>query len=431
MKIGMIGVGKLGMPCALAINQKGHDVMAYDVAKECMQKESFKHREIGPNGEPSIEPMLKESTIQFGSMQDVVDFADIIFVSVQTPHLERYEGTTRLPEERVDFNYSYLKDSIEQLSECVEKNGNDKTVIVISTVLPGTMRREIMPLMSEKIKLCYNPFFIAMGTTMQDFLNPEFILFGVYDDGAAAKAEEFYKTITNAPFFKTSIESAEAIKVFYNTYITGKITMMNAVMEVCHKIPGADCDEVTRALSLATKRIVSPSYMYGGMGDGGGCHPRDNIALSWLAKELNISYDWWENLMLAREKQTEWLADYILSFAGPLTGGMITILGKAFKPETNLTVGSPAILLRNLIAEKLGSGVNPDGISMYDPYIDDQKEKKHALLSKRVYFIATKHEEFKSYRFPSGSIVIDPWRYIPKSYPDVKYIYIGVGVNGR
>lgn len=429
MKIGMIGVGKLGMPCALAINQKGHEVMAYDVVKECMQKESFCHREIGPNGEPSIEPMLRDSTIKFGSMQDVVDFSDIIFVSVQTPHLEKYEGTTRLPEERVDFNYSYLKESISQLSECVEKNGNDKTVIVISTVLPGTMRREIMPLMSEKIKLCYNPFFIAMGTTMQDFLNPEFILFGVYDDAAAAKAEEFYKTITNAPFFKTSIESAEAIKVFYNTYITGKITMMNAVMEVCHKIPGADCDEVTRALSLATKRIISPSYMYGGMGDGGGCHPRDNIALSWLAKELNISYDWWENLMLAREKQTEWLADYLLALVGPQSGGMITILGKAFKPETNLTVGSPAILLRNLLAEKLGPSTDPESISMYDPYLDDINAKENILSTKRVYFIATKHEEFKSYRFPSGSIVIDPWRYIPKNHPDVKYVYIGVGLD--
>lgn len=429
MKIGMIGVGKLGMPCALAINQKGHEVMAYDVVKECMQKETFKHREVGPNGEPSIEPMLRESTIQFGTMQEVVDFADIVFVSVQTPHIEKYEGITRIPKERVDFDYSFLKKSIIELSECVEKTGADKVVVVISTVLPGTMRREIMPFMSEKIKLCYNPFFIAMGTTMQDFLNPEFILFGVYDERAAKVAEEFYRTLTDAPFFKTSIESAEAIKVFYNTYITGKITMMNAVMEVCHKIPGADCDEVTRALSLATKRIVSPSYMFGGMGDGGGCHPRDNIALSWLARNLNVSYDWWENLMMAREKQTEWLADYALSFVGPQTGGMLTILGKAFKPETNLTIGSPSILMRNIIAEKLGAGTVPENISMYDPYLDPESEKEAVLSSKRVYFIGTKHEDFKTYKFPSGSIVIDPWRYIPKSQPDIKYVYIGVGVE--
>ena len=87
-----------------------------------------------------------------------------------------------------------------------------------------------------------------------------------------------------------------------------KIVFANVLMEICHKT-GANVDEVTDALKLANDRLISGKYFTGGMGDGGACHPRDNIALSWLSRKLNLSFDWFENIMLARQKQTEWLAN--------------------------------------------------------------------------------------------------------------------------
>ena len=96
--------------------------------------------------------------------------------------------------------------------------------------------------------------------------------------------------------------------------------------------------------------------MSGGMGDGGGCHPRDNIAMSYLSKKFNISHNWFENIMLQRENQTNWLAELILEKTNDRS---INILGKTFKAETNLTLGSPAILLKNLLEEK---GVKINGI---------------------------------------------------------------------
>ena len=141
--------------------------------------------------------------------------SEIIFVPIQTPHDPKYEGVTRIPNKRIDFDYSFLKSGIENLSASIEKNGQDKVVIIISTVLPGTIRNEIKPLLGKHTKLCYNPFFIAMAT-IRDFLNPEFILFGVDDNDAADKAQNFYKTICDAPFYKTTIENAELIKVSYN-----------------------------------------------------------------------------------------------------------------------------------------------------------------------------------------------------------------------
>lgn len=423
MNIGFIGTGKLGMPCALAIDMAGHDVFCYDVNPNNMQKEKFPHKEIGPNGETSIEPLLQKSNLNFVGLPDVVKKSEIIFVAVQTPHDPRYEGITRIPEERVDFDYKYLVQCIEDLSKHVDENGEDKIVVIISTVLPGTVRKHIFPVMSKRIKLCYNPFFIAMGTTIRDFLNPEFVLFGVHDENAAVKAEQFYKTLHNRPLYKTSIENAEAIKVFYNTFISSKISIANTIMEMSHKLPGCDCDEIMNALKMATDRLISSKYLTGGMGDGGGCHPRDNIALSWLSRELDMSFDWFEAAMIQREKQTDWLADLIINEKINNPELPIFILGKAFKPETNLTVGSPSILLKNIIEERGYS------VEMYDPMIDQNTLAKGELMGRGIYFIGTQHKCFSHWNdFPEGSIVLDPFRFIPEQLNDVKVIHIGKGV---
>ena len=408
MNIGFLGLGKLGLPCALVINNRGHNVYGYDIdpqVKEILDTGVIPYRE---EGTPEL---LKDHSIKWSSVSEVVSNSDIIFVPIQTPHDEKYEGTTRLPKERVDFDYSYLKSGIKTLSEEIDKQGEDKIVVIISTVLPGTIRNEIKPLLSKHIKLCYNPFFIAMGTTRNDFENPEFVLFGMDDQEAYEKAKELYSTIHNKPIYKCTIEEAEMIKVTYNTYITMKICLANVVMEAAHKLENVNCDNVMKALFLADERLMSPKYLLGGMGDGGGCHPRDNIALSWLAKKLDMRYDWYENLMICREEQTEWLADLIVEHRRDLP---LTILGKCFKKETNLTVGSPSILLKNLLEER------NEQVDMYDPWVDNHEIE----LTKQCYFIGTNHDKFLDYDFPKGSIVLDPWGMI-QDQEGVEVIRIG------
>jgi UDPglucose 6-dehydrogenase len=159
------------------------------------------------------------------------------------------------------------------------------------------------------------------------------------------------------------------------------------------------------------------------MGDGGGCHPRDNIALSFIARKYRISYDWWEGLMLSREKQTEWLADMIEEYWYEHSFNLerIVIMGKTFKPETNLTYGSPSILLYNILCEK----IDKELIEMFDPYVDDHKEGQSEEWGACLFFIGTKHP-FQNLPWGKGSIVIDPWRYIPDQ-EGVKVIRIGEG----
>jgi UDPglucose 6-dehydrogenase len=422
MNIGFIGLGKLGLPVALAIEDRGHNVVGYDInpdIKKILSKKKLPYKEKG------ADQLLEKTKIKFLQMSEVVDQSDIIFVTIQTPHSKKFSGVTKIPKERKDFNYEFLKDGLIDLSKIVEEKKTQKTVVIISTVLPGTIRNYIKPILSNRIKLCYNPFFIAMGTTIDDFLNSEIILFGVDNEGgggeAAKKAEEFYKTINNTRFFKTTIENAELIKVVYNTFISTKIAMINSVMETCHSLPNTNIDDISDALSLCNQRIISNKYMYGGMGDGGGCHPRDNIAMSWLAKKLNLSFNFYESIMEQRERQTYWLAKIIIENKFEKHQKII-ILGKSFKPETNLILGSPSILLKNIL-EEMG-----ENVLMWDPYIDSDNFliQNEITIKPNIFFIGTKHESFKNFNFFKGSTIIDPFRYLNLSN---KFKYIPIGKN--
>ena len=413
MNIGFVGLGKLGLPCALAIDAVDeHSVKGYDPderIQDYLNKGEIPYREEG------TEELLKKHNISFTNLKEVIESSEIIFVPIQTPHDPLYDGVTRLPETRIDFDYTYLVEGLKQISKVLDDIQEERIVVVISTVLPGTIESQIKPILSKYAKLCYNPFFIAMGTTINDFLNPEFVLMGIDDKDAAEKLKLFYKTLHNKEVFECTLDEAELIKVSYNTFITMKICLANTVAEMSHKLNNINSDNVMDALKLANQRLISDKYLNGGMGDGGGCHPRDNIALSWLSQKVDLSYDWYENLMISREKHTEWLAE--LTIQKSIEKQMeIFILGKSFKKETNLTNGSPAYLLKNLIEEKNHK------TKIYDPFIDNQVEE---FKDPSVFFIATNHEVFKDINFPAGSVVIDPWRMIDEQ-ERVELISIGV-----
>lgn len=415
MKIGMIGLGKLGYPCSIAMCFRGHHVLGYDVDPEKMTHAEKPYQETGPDGYEDFNSWLSSNPedrerMSFVDLEGLLDQVDIVFVSVQTPHNSRFDGTHRLDGKPQDFDYSYLLDVFTKIRKFIKK---PTPIGVISTVLPGTVRKEILPLCNDKMGVFYNPSFIAMGTTMRDFLNPEFVLTGFEEEKYKGIVEKFWSSITDAPLVMTTLENAELTKNAYNTYIGMKIVFANTLMEICHKIPKCDVDVITNALALGTRRIVSSSYFSGGMGDGGGCHPRDNIALSWLAKNLELKYDWFESVMLAREDQTEWLVDLMCEYDLPKM-----ILGFTYKPQSNIIDGSPAILAETILLER---GIQP---TMYDPHVERKGMNPLDDGVPRVVLVGTKHKEFVNYYFPPGCVVIDPWRYIPDQ-KDVQVIRIG------
>ena len=425
MNIGYIGLGKLGLPCAVAAVQKGHTVYGFDVNKQAI--ENYK-KGISDLYEPDMDRLLKEALPRFlfvDSIAEVVSKADITFVAIQTPHPPELDGSVRHNHVRKDFDYSFLLKASQDIARAVNSyKGKDyKVISIISTVLPGTIRSLIYPAMQKIISrhigqgwgLCYNPFFIAMGQTIQDYDNPEFTLIGERLAGdtpskAGEMLEKFYDTIQDSPKLRMTWDNAETVKMCYNTFIGFKIIFANTLMQICHNTPGGDCDVVSEALSRATDRLISKKYLKGGMGDGGGCHPRDNLALSYLSDKLGLDYNLFDFVMTVREKQAEWLVDLMCEHKLPKV-----ILGRTFKPATNLVAGSPSILIGNILQER------GEEVTFYDPVTDPRLPA--AVAS--VYLVGTRWDVFKNFKFAPGSVVIDPWRFIDKVPKSVKLISVG------
>ena len=333
-KIGFIGLGKLGMPCAEAIAQKGFEVVGYDI--ESRSSNIIEIRE---------------------SIEDVCRDTDIVFVATPTPHEEGYDGREPTShKEPKDFNYESVK---RVLQKCNKFMGKTQMLVLISTVLPGTIRRELAPLVTN-VKLIYNPYLIAMGTVGWDMLNPEMVMIGtdkgIYESATQAqKLEAFYNQCCDImPRIEFgSWEDVEAMKIFYNTFISNKIALVNMIQDVAEKLGHMNVDRVTGALAKSTQRIVSGKYMKAGMGDGGACHPRDNIALRWLAKDLGLGYDLFESIMSAREKQAEHMAKAILSH-----GHNIYFTSDSYKPGTSLVDGSYSLLVQHYVVKHGGNITN-------------------------------------------------------------------------
>lgn len=438
MKASMIGCGKLGYPVALAWASRGHDMVGYDVSPHA--KAITLSRKY-PNREPGAQKLLDAGVWLpiVNTVEDAVAHADVVFIAVQTPHLPEYEGITRMPDARADFDYEALKGVVGAVALAALELKKHVSVVVISTCLPGTCDRELRPLFNQYTHFVYAPMFIAQGTVVEDALKPEFILLGYDKDRederrAIEVVRKFFTDALDSPLASNgertgkqiphclmSVVSAELTKVYYNVYLGIKIVAANVGMEIAHKT-GANIDDVTNALGHATDRIISKKYMSGGMGDGGGCHPRDQIALSWLAEELDLSFDLFGAMIEAREKGTEWLGDLCLTEAVRYSLPIV-ILGKAYKRGTDLTTGSPAVLLKNLLAEV---GRFPR-VEQWDPHVDG--ESPLFVDKPAVFFIGSDHDEFYQMKFVQGSVVVDPWGKMADQ-EGVQVMRVGRGSSG-
>ena len=357
MQIAFIGTGKLGMPCAETIAQKGHNVTGYDVVKR-----SSKY------------------VTMFPTLQGAINGCDIVFVAVPTPHDPEYDGrapTAHL--EPKDFGYDIVK---QVLQECNKHMNKDQLLVLISTVLPGTVRREFVDLVPNT-RFIYNPYLIAMGTVAWDMVNPEMLMIGTEDGtetGDAKELVDFYKTIMeNDPRCVIGTwDECECIKVFYNTFISAKIGLVNMIQDVAVKQGNINVDVVTDALAQSKQRIMGPGYMKAGMGDGGACHPRDNIALRYMAAELGLGYDLFDSIMNAREIQAKNMAIEIMKH-----GKYIYFSSDSYKPGVEYVDGSYSLLVQHYVKDLGGILVKenaevavmvhegdtvPDNVLVFDPW---------------------------------------------------------------
>lgn len=373
-KVAMIGVGKLGQDCAEVMASAGNDVVGYDV----------EHRT------PAF-PMMP-------TIADAVKDRDLIFIAAPTPHDPIYGGetpTSHLPNK--DFDYTIVKGILEEVNKHVNKS---QLVVLISTVLPGTVRSLLYPCITNA-RFIYNPYLIAMGTVKWDMVNPEMVIIGTEDGsitGDAHELIEFYKQfMENDPRYEVGTwDEAESIKIFYNTFISTKLALVNMIQDVAETNGNINVDTVTNALAKSTHRIMGPAYMKAGLGDAGACHPRDNIALRYLAERLDLGYDLFDSIMTAREKQAERMALKCLEY-----GKNVTIVGKAYKPCVPYTNGSASMLVGYYVEQHGGT------VHYFDQNTGDNDFREDWT---HVYLIGYWEQWVENLRFPSHVTVIDPWR---------------------
>ena len=385
-KISMIGCGKLGQDCA-EVMAKHYDVVGYD---------TMPRNPINFNMSPTL--------------KDAVEGRDIIFIAVPTPHDAEYGGetpTSHLPNK--DFNYDVVKQVLTEINQYVNKS---QLVVLISTVLPGTVRSQFIDLI-DNARFIYNPYLIAMGTVKWDMTNPEMVIIGTEDGSLTSDAKElidFYKPIMeNNPRYEVGTwDEAESIKIFYNTFISAKLGLVNMIQDVAERNGNIDVDVVTNALTKSTKRIMGSGYMKAGMGDGGACHPRDNIALRYLAEKLDLGYDLFDSIMTAREIQAKNIALKLLEF-----GKNICIVGKAYKPGVPYTIGSSSMLVGHYVEENGGI------LTYYDPNTNDT-----VFTNANVYLIGYWEDWVNEINWPENCTIVDPWRLI-KNIKNVNIIHYG------
>jgi UDPglucose 6-dehydrogenase len=397
VNIGFIGIGKLGLPCAEEIAKKGHDVSGYDVE-------------------------YKNSNFinVVDSIKKCVEGMDIVFISVPTPHDPAYDG--RAPTAHLapkDFDYSIVKDCLSEANKYMNK---DQLLVLISTVLPGTTRREFIDLVPNT-RFVYNPYLIAMGSVAWDMVNPEMVMIGTEDGSETGDANQlvnFYKTImeNNPRYVIGTWDECECIKIFYNTFISTKIGLVNMIQDVAVRQGNINVDVVTDALEKSTMRIMGPQYMKAGMGDGGACHPRDNIALRYLAEELDLGYDLFDAIMTAREIQAKNLAKELVKHAEK-NRMSIFIHGKAYKPGVEYCDGSYSLLIGHY-CEELGH--RPTYI---DPLTGDDVNGCYGVVllahNRKVTYEYRGFNELQGLycKIEKGSIVVDPWRTFKSNYHTV------------
>lgn len=395
-KIAMIGVGKLGQDCAeVMADQKevyGYDVVGYDVLPRS----------------PKNFPMK-------ASIKEAVEDRDIIFIAAPTPHDELYGGetpTSHLPNK--DFDYTIVKDILTEVNKYANPQ---QLVVLISTVLPGTVRNLLRPCITNA-RFIYNPYLIAMGTIKWDMVNPEMVIIGTEDGsltGDAHELIEFYKKFMyNNPRYEVGTwDEAECIKIFYNTFISAKLSLVNMIQDVAMKSGNINVDVVTEALAKSNYRIMGPAYMKAGMGDGGACHPRDNIALRYLAEKLDLGYDLFDSIMRAREVQAEAMAKFALGY-----GSRVCIIGKSYKPGVHYTNGSYSLLVGHYVEKHGGT------VCYFDKHTGDYPDLSNIEVALIGYWEPWVSATLHAGHLPDTCVLIDPWRKVEPDHhagPVIEY----------
>ena len=434
--VSVVGLGKLGLPMAAAMAARGLTVIGVDADA---RKVEAVNELRAPIFEPGLAELLQASAGRLRATQDIADAvraSEITFIVVATPS-----------EPSGEFSLRYALPVCDAIGQALRTKPKFHLVVLTSTVLPGTTGGPICAALEKAsgkqvgrdFGLCYGPEFIALGSVIRDFLNPDFLLIGESDPSSGAMLESLYHQVCeNRPALaRMNFVNAEIAKLAVNTYITTKISFANMLARICEQLPESNVDVVTKAIGLDSR--IGGKYLKGAISYGGPCFPRDNLALTFLAHKLGAPADIAEVTHDFNCSQVTWLADLVQQNAA--RGETVGILGLTYKPDTDVVEQAAGILLAHELA---GRGVP---VAVFDPAgarsscvpLGDQvrftAKAKECIAVSSVVVLATPWPEFAKIpaiawaRHNPPRTVVDCWRVLPhlETANGVRYISLGTG----
>lgn len=336
-RISVFGLGYVGSVTAACLAKAGHKVIGVDTNTDKVEMvNGGRSPIIEPGLESLLDDMVREGALSAtANCSEAIAGSDIALVCVGTPG---------------DRNGQLGMDAIvrvaEQIGEALADRQSPFTLVIRSTVLPGTIMEQIYPRVLDaagagpaRVKCAANPEFMREGTAIADFFSPPFTLIGANEKETAALLRGLYAGV-NARVVETGVETAELVKYASNAYHALKICFANEVADICEAF-GADAREVMRIFSMDTKLNVSSAYLRPGFAFGGSCLPKDLKALLYAARHADLPVPLLGSILPSNERQVARAVEQVLATGKRRIG----VVGLSFKPATDDLRESPMVAL--------------------------------------------------------------------------------------
>jgi len=415
VSVSIIGLGRLGLPLAAAFASRGVDVIGVDIRQDVVDAANAG---LALFHEPGLRELLP--VMATTNLEQAVRHTDVTFVIVATP--SQQDGA---------FSLEYVLPACEQIGAALRDNDDYHVVIISSTVMPGSCDGPIKAALEassgkragEDFGLCCVPEFVALGSVVQNFLEPDFVLIGGDRRGRAVVNDVYRKMVGGEPpVLLTNLVNAETAKIALNCYLTTKIAFANQIAGVCERLPGASVNVVTVVLGM-DKRI-NPAYLKGAAPFGGPCFGRDVKALAALAWDVGADSTLTEAVDAANERWSRHIGDVVLSASGGRKA--VGVLGLAFKPGTDCTIDALGVWLVKRLR-----GVRD--VYAYDPLVavdESLVTAQEVVDSCDVAVLTTPDPLWRALAFRDGQTVIDVWRCLDsRTFADAGVHYIGTGLG--
>ncbi|MFA7562666.1 MAG: UDP-glucose/GDP-mannose dehydrogenase family protein [Methanoculleus sp.] len=403
MKISIIGCGYVGAVTGACFAALGHEIVFVDLDPD---KIAAITAGKSPIYEPGLDELLQEnaSTVTAtGDLADAVCRTEATFICVGTP--SQQDGSIDL---------AHVRSVAAGIGRVLKDKLDGHTVIVKSTVLPGTTEGVVLPILEAEsgkqafvdFGLASNPEFLREGSALSDFFTPDRIVIGVSDDRSRRRLEELYAPI-DCPKMITAIPVAEMIKYVSNAFLATKISFANEIGNICKRME-IDTAEVFRGVGMDHR--INPAFFQSGIGFGGSCFPKDVRALIARAEEVGVEPKILKDVIEVNEEQPLKLLELLTAHLPDLDRKTIGLLGLAFKPNTDDVRESRAIPIVETLLRRGATVLAYDPMAMVNfrklyPQIDYVPTAADALAADAV-LITTEWKEFESLNY-SGKVVID------------------------